>query len=202
MPVRWHLRDWFRGRVQVCRCDPHASEVGCYTPGKAIVDRYARSTQDSAYRQLRQLHLQPFPADCRRQRRYDLCIHVCFAASLRLCRPIWLVSPAAAPEVVFNDELTWDELRQRIARGWYHNIVISPGPGTPHCAADIGKHLLSLLQEFPTPFTCPSAAASMCHVQDYLCCCRHLQAATGSRLAAPSARSVSWHASLGCVSWC
>ena len=47
--------------------------------------------------------------------------------------------PAVAPTVVHNDQLSWEELSQRIAAGEFHNIVISPGPGTPDRAADIGE---------------------------------------------------------------
>ncbi len=38
------------------------------------------------------------------------------------------------PEVVRNDEASWDEL----ARGGYDNVVVSPGPGRPDEPADFG----------------------------------------------------------------
>ena len=37
-----------------------------------------------------------------------------------------------------NDEVDWPTLHQRIASGEFHNIVISPGPGTPERPGDIG----------------------------------------------------------------
>ena len=58
---------------------------------------------------------------------------------------------AVAPDVVFNDELTWLELLKRIECRKYHNIVISPGPGTPHCAADIGGSSLCQTKEHCLP---------------------------------------------------
>lgn len=38
-----------------------------------------------------------------------------------------------------NDEISWPELERRIAAGEWHNIVISPGPGTPEREADVGE---------------------------------------------------------------
>lgn len=47
--------------------------------------------------------------------------------------------PAALPTVLRNDEVSWPELERRIAGGEWHNIVISPGPGTPEREADVGE---------------------------------------------------------------
>ena len=46
--------------------------------------------------------------------------------------------PAELPTVIHNDDLDWEALRQEIAQKRYHNIVISPGPGTPARPGDIG----------------------------------------------------------------
>jgi len=45
---------------------------------------------------------------------------------------------AELPTVVRNDEVDWPSLSQRIAAGEFHNIVISPGPGTPQRPGDVG----------------------------------------------------------------
>ena len=37
-----------------------------------------------------------------------------------------------------NDEVEWSELEQRLKAGEWHCVVISPGPGTPNRAGDIG----------------------------------------------------------------
>ena len=47
--------------------------------------------------------------------------------------------PAALPTVLRNDEVDWPTLAARIEAGEWHNIVISPGPGTPARAADVGE---------------------------------------------------------------
>lgn len=57
-------------------------------------------------------------------------------------REPWLLPsrrPAALPTVLRNDEVGWPELEARIAAGEWHNVVISPGPGTPQRAADVGE---------------------------------------------------------------
>lgn len=46
--------------------------------------------------------------------------------------------PAELPTVLRNDELDWSSLRRRLEAGEFHNVVISPGPGTPQRAADVG----------------------------------------------------------------
>jgi hypothetical protein len=51
---------------------------------------------------------------------------------------VW-VCCAVAPVVLRNDEVDWEQLCRRLAAGDFNNIVISPGPGTPSCAADIGE---------------------------------------------------------------
>lgn len=54
---------------------------------------------------------------------------------------------AVAPDVIANDQLTWTELSQVLSAKQYDNIVISPGPGTPNCAADIGRFALASISE-------------------------------------------------------
>lgn len=44
----------------------------------------------------------------------------------------------ADPDVITNDKLTWPALLELLSSGTYENVVISPGPGTPDCALDIG----------------------------------------------------------------
>ncbi len=46
--------------------------------------------------------------------------------------------PAAAPEVIRNDQLDWNTLSARFEQGDFDNVVISPGPGTPERDSDIG----------------------------------------------------------------
>jgi hypothetical protein len=48
-------------------------------------------------------------------------------------------SSAELPTVLRNDEVVWCDLLQRIQAGEWHNIVISPGPGTPEREADVGE---------------------------------------------------------------
>ena len=44
------------------------------------------------------------------------------------------------PKVIKNDEMLWEDLHKLIyEEGAFDNIVISPGPGSPMCAKDIGK---------------------------------------------------------------
>jgi para-aminobenzoate synthetase len=45
---------------------------------------------------------------------------------------------AVEPLVVTNDALDLDGIRALIVEHHIDNIVISPGPGTPACGADIG----------------------------------------------------------------
>lgn len=48
---------------------------------------------------------------------------------------------AVIPDVIYNNQLTWPDLSSLLSSGKYHNIVISPGPGTPDCPADVGKNM-------------------------------------------------------------
>ena len=46
---------------------------------------------------------------------------------------------AVPPVVVRNDEWTWRDVFNRVYKDRaFDNIVISPGPGSPACPADIG----------------------------------------------------------------
>ena len=48
------------------------------------------------------------------------------------------------PVVVRNDELTWKDIRYYLyEENAFDNVVISPGPGSPACPADIGEFLKS-----------------------------------------------------------
>ncbi|KAL2611619.1 hypothetical protein R1flu_023311 [Riccia fluitans] len=52
-----------------------------------------------------------------------------------------------APVVLRNDEVTWEELHFLLyEKRAFDNVVISPGPGSPTCASDIGL-CLQLLKE-------------------------------------------------------
>ena len=46
---------------------------------------------------------------------------------------------AVAPDVITNDQCDWPALSDILSAGTYDNIVVSPGPGTPDCAKDIGE---------------------------------------------------------------
>lgn len=46
---------------------------------------------------------------------------------------------AELPTVIRNDDVDWPSLSQRIAAGEWHNVVISPGPGTPARETDVGE---------------------------------------------------------------
>ena len=46
---------------------------------------------------------------------------------------------AEPPAVIRNDECTWPQLQQLFASGGFWGVVISPGPGTPAAARDIGE---------------------------------------------------------------
>jgi anthranilate/para-aminobenzoate synthase component II len=49
-------------------------------------------------------------------------------------------SNAVPPVVVRNDEWTWRDVFNRVYKDRaFDNIVISPGPGSPACPADIGE---------------------------------------------------------------
>ena len=65
------------------------------------------------------------------------------AAAWRNAWTCCLTCRAVAPVVLRNDEVDLEELRRLLSAGEFHNIVISPGPGTPSCAADIGETLKS-----------------------------------------------------------
>lgn len=48
--------------------------------------------------------------------------------------------PSVPPVVVRNDEWTWEDIQNYLYKeGAFDNIVISPGPGSPTCPADIGE---------------------------------------------------------------
>ncbi|WRX12939.1 Glutamine amidotransferase - like 1 [Theobroma cacao] len=56
------------------------------------------------------------------------------------------------PVVVHNDEYTWKDICHFLyEEGAFDNIVISPGPGSPTCPADIGVCLQLLLQCWDIP---------------------------------------------------
>lgn len=56
------------------------------------------------------------------------------------------------PVVVRNDDLTWKEISHFLfEEGAFDNIVISPGPGSPTCPADIGVCLQLLLECWDIP---------------------------------------------------
>ncbi|KAF8389427.1 hypothetical protein HHK36_026122 [Tetracentron sinense] len=57
------------------------------------------------------------------------------------------LSPGVPPVVVRNDEWTWEDIRHYLyEKKAFDNIVISPGPGSPTCPADIGICLRLLLE--------------------------------------------------------
>ncbi|KAK9817095.1 hypothetical protein WJX72_009491 [[Myrmecia] bisecta] len=45
---------------------------------------------------------------------------------------------AEPPQVVHNDELTWDQLQELVQHKKFDNVVISPGPGSPAHQQDVG----------------------------------------------------------------
>lgn len=47
--------------------------------------------------------------------------------------------PAELPTVLRNDEADWPAVKARLEAGEFDNVVISPGPGTPQRAADVGE---------------------------------------------------------------
>ncbi|RXI09124.1 hypothetical protein DVH24_023268 [Malus domestica] len=56
------------------------------------------------------------------------------------------------PVVVRNDELTWKDIRYYLyEENAFDNVVISPGPGSPTCPADIGICLQVLLDCWDIP---------------------------------------------------
>ena len=66
---------------------------------------------------------------------HSSCKHWC--ANLHVA-DVALLRRSVAPKVVRNDEADWPQLSRRLVAGEFDNIVISPGPGTPERAADIG----------------------------------------------------------------
>jgi len=46
---------------------------------------------------------------------------------------------AVAPTVVQNDDVDGPSILRDVSSGAYDSIVISPGPGTPHRASDVGE---------------------------------------------------------------
>jgi para-aminobenzoate synthetase len=48
--------------------------------------------------------------------------------------------------VIYNDEWTWEYIYDCLyEKKAFDNIVISPGPGSPMCADDIGQFLLPFM---------------------------------------------------------
>lgn len=61
------------------------------------------------------------------------------------------------PVVVRNDEWTWEDIQNYLYKeGAFDNIVISPGPGSPTCPADIGicLHLFHTCWDIPILGVC------------------------------------------------
>ena len=58
--------------------------------------------------------------------------------------------------MVRNDQLSWKELEARLGAGAYDTIVISPGPGTPAHAGDLGvcRDLLRARPRIPVLGVC------------------------------------------------
>ena len=81
-------------------------------------------------------------------------------------RHAW-VCCAVAPVVLRNDEIDWDDLRQRLAAGEFDNVVISPGPGTPSCAADIGE--VATLPDVTLQGSAISACGCCARLQTQVC---------------------------------
>jgi len=63
---------------------------------------------------------------------------------------------AVPPTVIYNDQFDWTELEPRIRSGEFHNVIISPGPGTPERPKDIGvcMDLLNYLTDVPILGVC------------------------------------------------
>lgn len=59
------------------------------------------------------------------------------------------------PVVIRNDQWSWEEVCHYLYEDKaFDNIVISPGPGSPTCPADIGFLLLLRLFAMPTIMCC------------------------------------------------
>ena len=56
---------------------------------------------------------------------------------------------AVAPTVVQNDDADGASILRNVKRGAYDSIVISPGPGAPHRAADVGEWHLRTVDDDP-----------------------------------------------------
>lgn len=54
-------------------------------------------------------------------------------------QPSASTSTAECPLVRRNDDVSLSEVRQLIDSGQIHNVVISPGPGSPHAPKDVGE---------------------------------------------------------------
>jgi hypothetical protein len=50
----------------------------------------------------------------------------------------------APPVIIFNDQMSWDELKPLLVgpSRAFDNVVISPGPGTPERPEDTGERLM------------------------------------------------------------
>ncbi|KAL4425476.1 hypothetical protein ABPG75_009492 [Micractinium tetrahymenae] len=55
------------------------------------------------------------------------------------------------PTVLRNDEVDWPTVHARLEAGEFDNVVISPGPGTPQRAADVGISMALLQAQLPIP---------------------------------------------------
>lgn len=61
------------------------------------------------------------------------------AKSDRVIYHLYVYLVTGPPVVIQNDSCTWEEIYQLLYEdGVFDNIVISPGPGSPSCPADIG----------------------------------------------------------------
>ncbi|KAK9803493.1 hypothetical protein WJX73_008887 [Symbiochloris irregularis] len=56
-----------------------------------------------------------------------------------------------APLIIKNQDISWRQLRRLLKNGAFDNVVISPGPGSPEIAADVGLCLDLLTSELDIP---------------------------------------------------
>lgn len=74
---------------------------------------------------------------CKLNRRTEACCRL--RRPLAACASLAAVHPAELPTVLRNDEADWPTVQARLKAGEFDNVVISPGPGTPQRASDIGE---------------------------------------------------------------
>ena len=80
--------------------------------------------------------------------------HACFARhNLTFRSQITCTGHAVAPTVVQNDDSNGARIMRDVSSGAYDSIVISPGPGTPHRATDVGERHMRVAN-FGTPSAC------------------------------------------------